>query len=879
MNFKRLPSNKNWLQWSSFILLLLCVSIVQAQKPVPTHELEFSNVKGEKKVSIQQEDGRIDINTQIPISLYNLNYAVPNGTPEEMASYFLQEYSSTLKLRHADLSDLELHAIRSTNAGTVVRYRQHYEGYPVNKAELTVSIDPRNKVQFLMNSYETDVRLNSLHMSISEEEAIQKAMEYINPTRLMMPETSRTMVYHNAQGSRLAHEITILAGEPQGEWHVFIDAQTQEIFKVENQLYYYCKHNDHQHDHNHPPSASCTASSKPAVTMANGTGFIFDPDPLSSNMVAYGGNYVDNNDATNTDLDNSRFSVTLLDIEDNNGTFTLRGPWAEIVDSDAPNTGLFSQNSSVFEFDREEQGFEPVNCYYHIDYLMRYINNTLGCNVVPYQYTTGVRFDPHGANGADNSFYSSGSGTVTFGEGCVDDAEDSDVIHHELGHGLHDWVTAGGLSQTDGLSEGCGDYVAQSYNRGLGNWTSSDPAYNWVFNWDGHNECWNGRVTSHNVGYPGGLSGQIHTDGQIWASCLMDIWDVIGQQQMDKIFYEGLGMTNGSSSQNDAANAVFQAAQNLNYTSAEIFAIHSGLTSCGYTLPDLPTGPDDAGIELIVSPDGTNCNGTITPVVRLKNYGNNDLTSVDIIYDIDGGSPMTFSWTGLLASTASTDITLPSQSVASGAHTFNATVSNPNGNSDTNNLNDAKTNNFDIVVGGQGVTLTLLTDDYGNETTWTLVDDNGTTIDSGGPYADNITVTVTWCLDVGCYDFTIFDSIGDGICCGYGIGSYTLTNDTEGTTIFTGGEFGSEELTNFCIVPSSCPTDLPLTGGMVSDTYSASNSVTSDAIVPAGEVVIYQAGNFIDLNEGFEVEANAEFLGEIVPCSTLDVETEEEENK
>jgi len=180
-------------------------------------------------------------------------------------------------------------------------------------------------------------------------------------------------------------------------------------------------------------------------------------------------------------------------------------------------------------------------------------------------------------------------------EGCVDDAEDSDVIHHELGHGLHDWVTSGGLSQVDGLSEGCGDYVAQSYNRGIslanGYWTDSDPAWNYVFNWDGHNPCWPGRTTGYGASYPGGLVGQIHTDGQIWATCLMTVWDEIGQQEMDKIFYEGLGMTNGGTNQNDAANAVYQAALNLNYTTPQINAIHAGLTACGYTLPALPGPP------------------------------------------------------------------------------------------------------------------------------------------------------------------------------------------------------------------------------------------------------------------------------------------------
>ena len=84
---------------------------------------------------------------------------------------------------------------------------------------------------------------------------------------------------------------------------------------------------------------------------------------------------------------------------------------------------------------------------------------------------------------------------------------------------------------------------------------------------------------------------QIHTDGQIWSTCLMKIYDIIGKAQTDKIFLEGLGMTNGSSSQNDAAVAAYQAAISMNYPTSEIITIYNEFTSCGYTLPEQPTTP------------------------------------------------------------------------------------------------------------------------------------------------------------------------------------------------------------------------------------------------------------------------------------------------
>src|SRR5690606_32780491 len=144
-----------------------------------------------------------------------------------------------------------------------------------------------------------------------------------------------------------------------------------------------------------------------------------------------------------------------------------------------------------FLFNRNEQGFEAVNVYWHVDNTMRYINETLGIDCLPMTNGGVVWFDPHALGGDDNSYYS--NGRLHFGEGCVDDAEDADVVIHELGHGIHDFLTNGNLSQVQGLSEGSGDYLGQSYSRSLNQWEVGDPQYNWFFSWDGHNACWPGR--------------------------------------------------------------------------------------------------------------------------------------------------------------------------------------------------------------------------------------------------------------------------------------------------------------------------------------------------------------------------------------------------
>ena len=109
---------------------------------------------------------------------------------------------------------------------------------------------------------------------------------------------------------------------------------------------------------------------------------------------------------------------------------------------------------------------------------------------------------------------------------------------------------------------------------------------------------------------------------------------------------------------------------------------------------------------------------------------------------------------------------------------------------------------------GTNVTISITFDNYPEETSYTLVSANGTTISQGGTYdnqADGSTISLAGCLADGCYDFTISDAYGDGICCSYGNGSYSVT-DAAGNVLASGGTFTSSEVTNFCVGGGTGPT-------------------------------------------------------------------------
>ena len=139
------------------------------------------------------------------------------------------------------------------------------------------------------------------------------------------------------------------------------------------------------------------------------------------------------------------------------------------------------------------------------------------------------------------------------------------------------------------------------------------------------------------------------------------------------------------------------------------------------------------------------------------------------------------------------------------------------------------------------VTVTILTDNYPGETTWTVTDGSGTTVMSGGPYsASATTYTETACLEVGCYTLNVFDSFGDGICCAYGVGSYTVNVD--GTDVVTGGEFGTSTTENFCVESAA------ISGCTNLDACNFNPDATADdgsCILPYSEVYIDDDGDGI----------------------------------
>ncbi|MCH9688440.1 MAG: FG-GAP-like repeat-containing protein, partial [Deltaproteobacteria bacterium] len=505
------------------------------------------------------EDGlRIGHWSGRPVAAYDVGYQTSGGSAEEMASEYLHT--------REDLGELVHVGTHETPGGYHVRYEQRVKGHPVHRSDIVVNLDTHGVVTSVFGDASPELSVDGKGTPIDPNDALAIAKAYLKVAGAAHHEDVQLVVYRYQ--SRLAYAVTVVPFPTTvqfGEWEVLVDAHSGEIFRVEDQ-----------------------------ALSASGTGNVFRVDPLtSSGANYYDPGFIHDLDADTPQLTAELFGVTLQDITLAGGQYHLEGPNAVATDFWAPSVPT-SQPTNNFQFTRSHDSFEAVSGYYHIDTSMRYAQS-LGYNPTPYQYSGGVRFDPRVFMSVPNAYYIGSTGEIWFNGHAynhpfvnhVETAEDAAWVLHELGHGLHDWLSGGNLSQWEGLSEGVADYWAQSYVHGEGLLPTSDPRFHWFFRWGAHDHVINfnlGRVTNYSAQYPSGLVGQVHTDGQIWSSTLMQIWSDIGKATTDTLLLETLSSVGSSSNQNDAANAFYQADLTL-YGGAHIIPICNRLLQRGYTVP------------------------------------------------------------------------------------------------------------------------------------------------------------------------------------------------------------------------------------------------------------------------------------------------------
>jgi len=488
---------------STFLLHLpQNVSTLSLDNEVEGSFFERTEALQQKKLSIANQKGHVvkDKKTDAPLAVHGLNFRVEGvDDPKTVADIFVLENMNSLRVENA--RNVRDHKIRATLAGSVVRYKQICNNIDVLESEIAVTVSKDNAVTFSAGSFRPNIQCPDTIPKFSKDDAINAASDEIGiPHKDMEFVEANLIIFMDGTESILTWQVRICGIKQRYESNEYIyNALNGDLIRAKSMI---SDKNGYEHLITHQSSSTSSINRKdrgritkrlrgslqqsPDVffsklekrvsfprmdenetntTRKDGFAYIFEPNPLATAKAKYTDpGFGDNCGFNSAELKKQLRNVTLQGLLFERNTYYLNGKYAQYHNFDLPSPFQIpflgidfdteSKSSSPdFSSDRRHGRFEATNAFYSIEKYLRYVEEDLGIQIKPTLYDGGIRFDPRGAFGLDNSYYDTISQRLAFGEGGVDDSEDDDVVVHELGHFIHDILTDGSVSTLQGLSE------------------------------------------------------------------------------------------------------------------------------------------------------------------------------------------------------------------------------------------------------------------------------------------------------------------------------------------------------------------------------------------------------------------------------------------
>ncbi|KOV84338.1 M36 family metallopeptidase [Nocardia sp. NRRL S-836] len=405
---------------------------------------------------------------------------------------------------------LRLLAVRDSLTATHTWYEQTYDGKPVLGAYYVEHVDKVTGAK-TVDDGRLAVGAVDLTPAVTEEHAKSRSAG--------VPEGAKLTVL---PGTGLVYEV--ISDNGKGSERTLVHAETGAVVRTESLV----KHVD-------------------------GTGKVFSPNPVSSQQNQ---NLVDADDADSAVPAAAYRSVTLSDLD---GSGYLKGKYAQLTGA---KSKLAYNKGNKFSYTRSNDFFEQVNAYWGVTEAQKYIQGLGFKNVNnEAQKVTTIGLTD------DNSFYDPAKDQITFGTGGVDDAEDVEVVWHELGHAIQDAQVPGFGSTTESgsIGEGFGDWWALIMSSRDAKDTATTPLA-CIMDWDATAyttetpHCL--RRTDTDLKYAD-RKGEVHFDGQIWSRALFDVFTAFGRDKSAKIVLEAQFSYSPSATFASAAKATVAAAKKL----------------------------------------------------------------------------------------------------------------------------------------------------------------------------------------------------------------------------------------------------------------------------------------------------------------------------
>lgn len=461
--------------------------------------------------------------------------AAKSGTPVDRTLALVREIAPLLGLEGV-VGEIEVAFVKRGLASEHVVLRRIAAGVPVEPGRAGFHYDKSGSL------LHADVTVDPRPVPSSKGAAVPAAAAEAVATDGLVPEgeAETILVWRETdEGLRLAWRVTVSSSEPAGVWTADVDAASGALLERANRSPH-----------------------------ATGTGRIWTPNPVNALETTA---LSDLNDTDQGVFDPAYEFVALQGLSETGApaSYRLDGPFVEIVDFESPDIAPpVESDPDSFLYFRANDRFEAVMAYYHIDENQRYLRS-LGFDGVAADsiVVSPIPVDVHGFQGQDNSRYDPfPQHRLSFGDGCVDDAEEADVLIHEYAHAIEfgqapGWGYPGGYMGA--MAEGFSDYWSESHAARRG--VTFDIGQ--VFDWDRGPQdlCWPGRRVDNDRTMDDLrplTSGNIYENSQIWSGSLWDLHAAVGGPYADSLIVESHFYYNGvapSVTFADGAFAILQA--------------------------------------------------------------------------------------------------------------------------------------------------------------------------------------------------------------------------------------------------------------------------------------------------------------------------------
>lgn len=526
------------------------------------------------------------------------------------ARAFLAHHARALGMSPA-LGDLTTAGRSDDVGGTVLRFAQVRGEVPVLDAQVIVGFAPGGDIIHVDSGYVPHLAVPA-RPRLSKSAAVSIAERTLGARLSSSSRNARLVV---AKGDKahpdyhLAWEVTAGLDRPRGDWQLLVDSQTGAVVRARDLL---------QH-----AGAACIPAD-PASDSESALVFVKSPvDALDDPSLR---------DANNVD-------ATLAGCKLGNLTSStdLTGRYANTSLTPSPRaTPPYTSVRSV-----DQRAVDEATAYYHVNRSKEYLD-ALG---FPSVMSHSIDLDAADPSLGDNAVYSPLEKSIHFGTGGVDDAQDPDVVYHELMHAIQDDQVPGfgAAGDAGALGEGTADYWAgaltdDAATTALG--TACFGAWDVVsfFPYTGDPSTGCVRRLDSGKQFPRDTDGEVHDDGEIYSAALWRLRSALGGDVVDRLVIKSHTFLQASARFIDAADALHSADVAL-YGGAHAAAIDAAMEAGGIPRTATPASSTALTSALAVScgsahpyasNDYAECRYTIPGARRLRAHFSSFSTEPDL---------------------------------------------------------------------------------------------------------------------------------------------------------------------------------------------------------------------------------------------------------